>query len=143
MSIVFAYFPTNLNAEFGSTTSELCSFEQLKSKHPTQSSLLWKALSLGIDKVKSDKSPAIYLLVYGDAMPDQLINNIVNWTSFCMKTNFDPLRLDHTNFSSAEMEADYGVAIDRFHTPLIESQVMLVNNLNKVFIRVRKSLTFN
>lgn len=112
--------------------------EILKQKYSTQNDVLWDMLSGGIKSVTIDQHPTpyIYLLAYFNESNEQMVKDIVGAIGKCLNTGHNPVMLSHKDLEDPEIENDYGVFIEKYRIPLEESQVMLVEDVNKVKIEI-------
>lgn len=124
------------------STRRNCSFDTLRSKFPQQVPYLWHSLRTGIENVLNDRPtrPSVFFFAHNDsALAAQLLTEIVDQTEKCMQNNEGPLRLSSADFNNAEMERDYGVAIDKYHKPLESSGILLVTDANKISANVAQA----
>lgn len=131
--IYYRYMPADDSTKY-STGKRPCEFDVLQKQFPNQDEKLWKSLKCGIESVLNDNptKPSIYLLLYRDASTEQMIDQITDRAIDCMGTNTRPLKLNKSDFTSAEMEKDYGVAIAKFKPEIVKAGVLLVSDLNLI-----------
>lgn len=141
---VYQQTVVNRESQLATTsTRQNCSFEALEKDFPHQDAFLWKALRSGIEHVLNDHPvrPAVFFIAHhNDAKSaHQIVQKVVDRTEVCMQNNDDPLKLNSSDFDNAEMNADYGVAIDKYHERLQKSGILLVTDANKIAANVAQA----
>lgn len=110
-------------------------FVELKANFPNQSSNFWRSLEVGLENVldSSNTQPNIVLFIFnGIVFPEDLFNGIVEITKEWIGNNVEPLELTKTDFSTEDIENDYGVVLDIYTPKLIESGFMIVRDINDI-----------
>lgn len=62
------------------------------------------------------------------------MERIIDITAKCLNSKNKPLLLTAKDFSSDEMQNDYGVAIETYKIPLKESGILAVSDIDKVIL---------
>lgn len=90
-----------------------------------------KCMGMFISKLKITDQTYIFMNAYN------IIYKFTNSSNFVVLfkgTKKSPLVLTADNFKTAQIQRDYGEAIEVFKLPLLESGVMIVKNFNEVII---------
>lgn len=116
-----------------------CSFDSLKAEFPNEDDMLWRSFRLSVKSVLDEEKQSVILLAYSSTEPPKrLIDAIVNMTVHCMSGE-DAIKLDYRDFASKELITDYGVVVSKYREPLQKRGVMLINDVNKVTLKMQNS----
>lgn len=135
--VTYTYvMPTTTNTDLIIVNNrKLCNLSRIESKFPNQNQKLWRAIKIGIETTINDDptKPSVYLFVYNDGKTvSRFMEQIIYLARNCMETSIDPIVLSRNDLSGIEMKNDYGVVIAEYQSKLLNSGVLLVNDLDQV-----------
>lgn len=134
--ILYIVYAARFNAETTNLKSmkEINPFETLKKNFPSQSNNFWRSLEIVLDNALNESNPRPNIVLFisnENVFPNLFFNGIVEITKSWLG-NVNPVELTRTDFTTEEIEEDYGAVITYYKPKLIKNRFMVVRDLNYI-----------
>nr|CAH7725093.1 unnamed protein product [Callosobruchus chinensis] len=131
MFALYAYFQSKATEE-----DHWENLKKLSKKYNSQSKDFWRNIQVMIEEVKNLEQPKSLVFVYseGNYRTVKEIILAISQLATCIisRCNSSVVRLVPEDFSTTEVMQEYGKIITRTKTPLEESGVMIVENIERI-----------